>query len=62
LKYLVAVEKLEISEIGGNFGDRKCLAEQRKSFVGDPDAIFIPADFSDVSFSTATGHYTHDLG
>jgi hypothetical protein len=26
----VAVEKLEISEIRGNFGDRKCLAEQRK--------------------------------
>jgi hypothetical protein len=28
----VAVEKLEISEIRGNFGDRKCL-EQRKLFV-----------------------------
>jgi hypothetical protein len=35
----VAVEKLEISEIRGNFGDRKCLAEQRKSFVGHPSAI-----------------------
>jgi hypothetical protein len=29
----VAVEKLEISEISGNFGDRKCPAEQRKSLV-----------------------------
>jgi hypothetical protein len=27
----VAVEKLDISEIGANLGDRKCLAEQRKS-------------------------------
>jgi hypothetical protein len=35
----VAVEKLDISEIGANFGDRKCLAVQRKSFVGHPDAI-----------------------
>jgi hypothetical protein len=26
-------EKLEISEIRGNFGDRKCPAEQRKLFV-----------------------------
>jgi hypothetical protein len=35
-----AVEKLEIAEIRGNFGDRKCPAEQGKSFVGHPDAIF----------------------
>jgi hypothetical protein len=33
----VAVEKLEISEIRGNFGDRKCPAEERKLFVsGSP--------------------------
>jgi hypothetical protein len=32
----VAVEKLAISEIKGNFGDRKCLAEQRKLFVSGP--------------------------
>jgi hypothetical protein len=31
--------KLDISEIGGNLGDRKCLAEQRKSFVEHPDAM-----------------------
>jgi hypothetical protein len=36
----VAVEKLGISEIRGNFGDRKCPAEQGESFVGHPDAIF----------------------
>jgi hypothetical protein len=36
----VAVEKLDISEIRGNFGDRKRLAKQRKSFVEQPDAIF----------------------
>jgi hypothetical protein len=35
----VAVEKLEISEIRGNFGDRKCLAEEKKLFVGHPNAI-----------------------
>jgi hypothetical protein len=35
----VGVEKLNISEISENFGDRKCLNEQRKSFVGHPDAI-----------------------
>jgi hypothetical protein len=35
----VAVEKLDISEIRANFGDRKCLTVQRKSFVGHPDVI-----------------------
>jgi hypothetical protein len=35
----VAVEKLDISEIRENFGDRKCLSVQRKSFVGHPNAI-----------------------
>jgi len=35
----VAVEKLDISEIGANLGDRKCLAEQRKSFVEHPAAM-----------------------
>jgi hypothetical protein len=35
----VGVEKLNISEISENFGERKCLNEQRKSFVGHPDAI-----------------------
>ncbi len=34
-----SVEKLNISEIRGNLGDRKCRAEQRKSFVGHPDAF-----------------------
>jgi hypothetical protein len=33
------VEKLDISEIRGNSGDRKCLADERRSFVGHPDAI-----------------------
>jgi hypothetical protein len=35
----VAVEKLDISEIRENLGDRKCLTEQRKSFVEHPDAF-----------------------
>jgi hypothetical protein len=35
----VAVEKLEISENQHKFGDRKCLGEPCKSFVGHPDAI-----------------------
>jgi hypothetical protein len=35
----LAVEKLDISEISENFGDRKCLDEQRKSLVGHPAAI-----------------------
>src|ERR1700687_4133310 len=38
----VAVEKLDISEIGGNLGDRKCLTEQRGSFVEHPDAMQFP--------------------
>ena len=35
----MAVEKLDISEIEGNLGYRKCLAEQRKLFVEHPDAM-----------------------
>jgi hypothetical protein len=35
----VAVEKLEISETRHKFGDRKCLGDPCKSFVGHPDAI-----------------------
>jgi hypothetical protein len=35
----VAVEKLDISEIRENLGDRNCLTEQRKSFVEHPDAF-----------------------
>jgi hypothetical protein len=47
----VAVEKLEISGISGNFGDRKCLAQQEKvvCIVGHPDAMFfcgfLPCEF-----------------
>jgi hypothetical protein len=36
----VAVEKLDISEIETNLGDRKCPNESRRSFVGHPDAIY----------------------
>jgi len=39
VQWRVGVEKLNISEIRGNLGDRKCRAEQRKSFVGHPDAF-----------------------
>jgi hypothetical protein len=39
LKSGVAVEKLDISEIRANSGDRKCPGDQRESFVGHPDAI-----------------------
>jgi hypothetical protein len=35
----VAVEKLEISENQHKFGDRKCLGDPCKSFIGHPDAI-----------------------
>src|SRR5947208_16549079 len=35
----VGVEKLKISEIRTNLGDRKCPGDQRESFVGHPDAI-----------------------
>jgi hypothetical protein len=48
----VAVEKLEISGISGNFGDRKCLAKQEKvvcrsaAFVSHtmprPVSVFVP--------------------
>jgi hypothetical protein len=36
-----------------NFEDRKCLAEQRKSFVAHPDAMFFLRISPQVSFSTA---------
>jgi hypothetical protein len=36
----VGVEKLEISENQYKFGDRKCLGNLNKSFVGHPDAIY----------------------
>jgi hypothetical protein len=35
----VGVEKLKISENQYKFGDRKCLGDPDKSFVGHPDAI-----------------------
>jgi hypothetical protein len=35
----VAVEKLGISVIRQNLGDRKCPGEPRKSFIGHPDTI-----------------------
>jgi hypothetical protein len=34
----VAVEKLGFPKISANSGDRKCLGDPRKSFVGHPDA------------------------
>jgi hypothetical protein len=34
------VEKLDISEIGTNLGDRKWLGDSRRSFIGHPDAIY----------------------
>jgi len=36
----VAVEKLDISEIGPNLGDRKCLGDLRRSLVEDPSGIY----------------------
>jgi hypothetical protein len=36
----VGVEKLEISENQHKFGDRKCLGNLNKSFVGHPNAIY----------------------
>jgi hypothetical protein len=35
----VAVEKLGLQKISANSGDRKCLGDPRKSFVGHPDAL-----------------------
>jgi hypothetical protein len=35
----VAVEKLGFPKIIANSGDRKCLCDPRKSFVGHPDAL-----------------------
>jgi hypothetical protein len=35
----VAVEKLGFPKISANSGDRKCLGDPRKSFVGHPDAL-----------------------
>jgi hypothetical protein len=36
----VAVEKLDILEIGPNLGDRKCLGASRRSFIEHPGAIY----------------------
>jgi hypothetical protein len=36
----VAVEKLGISEIRANLGDRKCLPDPRRSFIAHPDAFY----------------------
>jgi hypothetical protein len=58
----VGVEKLDLSEKRPELGDRKCLGEQRKSFIGHPNAKLIFADFSEVSFLTATGDYTNNPG
>jgi hypothetical protein len=46
----VAVEKLGISGIGANLGDRKCPGDPRRSFIGHPRAILFLANFSGVSF------------
>jgi hypothetical protein len=35
----VSVEKLEVSENQHKYGDRKCLGDLCKPFVGHPDAI-----------------------
>src|SRR5713226_2253428 len=51
------VEKLDISEIGANLGDRKCLAEQRKSFVEHPDAMQFLRISGQRGFSTRTAVY-----
>jgi hypothetical protein len=34
----VGVEKVDIHKNGVILGDRKCLGDQRKSFVGHPEA------------------------
>jgi hypothetical protein len=36
----VGVEKVAFQSKQPKLGDGKCLAEQRKSFVGHPDAIY----------------------
>jgi hypothetical protein len=55
----VAVEKLHFLQNSRNLGDRKCLGKSRKSFIGLPNANFFSAIFRQVSFSTATGDFTH---
>ena len=42
-----------------NLGDKKCLADPTKSIAGLRDAIFICANFTGRSFSTATGDCTN---
>jgi hypothetical protein len=42
-----AVEKLDISEIEPNLGDRKCLGDSRRSFIEHPGAILFSANFSE---------------
>jgi hypothetical protein len=51
----VGVEKVDIRKNGVILGDRKCLDDPRKSFVGHPDATLFCDLFSQMSFSTATG-------
>jgi hypothetical protein len=57
----VAVEKLPFSQNSQKLGDRKCLGGRSKSLVELPDTFLIFADFSEASFSTATGIITSYL-
>jgi len=53
----VAVEKLDISEIRTNLGDRKCLSDSRRSFIAHPDAIyFLPISRSEFFNSHSPFH------
>jgi len=40
----VAVEKLDLIEIGPNLGDRKCLSASRRSFIEHPGSAKIAHD------------------
>ena len=54
----MAVEKLPFSQNKQKLGGRKCLGDQKKSFIGFPGAIYFFVDFRESSCSTATGVIT----
>jgi hypothetical protein len=56
----VGVEKVGFAENRMKMGDRKCIREPRKSFIGHPDVTQISAGHAEASLSTPTGDSTHN--
>jgi hypothetical protein len=59
----VGVEKVDIYKNGVILGDRKCLGDPRKSFVGHPDATQFGTSSADEFFNShSPSHSPSTLG